>query len=292
MPEPGLTVGAVARRLGVAPATLRAWERRYGLGPSERTSGAHRRYTPADVAALTRMRRLTLEGFAPAEAARCAVDPTFDATALPDLEFRTPRRIAARARGLSRAAFALDCTAVRRLLADAIAADGVIATWEGLLMPVLRAVGDRWEATGEGVEVEHLLADAAETVLRTVATAPPEPARPVLLGCADGETHTLPVHALAAALAERGVGARMLGAALPPKALGDAVRRTGAAALVVYARRPAPLGCLDAVPALRPPTAVLAGGAGFAPGALPDGVTYVHDLGEAVHLVLVATGIG
>ena len=42
------TVAAVARRLGVAPATLRTWDRRYGLGPSEHTSGAHRRYGPAE----------------------------------------------------------------------------------------------------------------------------------------------------------------------------------------------------------------------------------------------------
>jgi DNA-binding transcriptional MerR regulator len=289
MPEPGLTVGAVARRLGVAPATLRAWERRYGLGPRERESGAHRRYTPADVAVLTTMRRLTLEGVAPADAARCALDPTFEATPLPDLEFRAPRRVAARARGLSRAAFALDCVAVRGLLADAVGADGVVATWEGLLVPVLRAVGDRWAATGEGVEVEHLLAEAAGTVFRTLAAAPPEPARPVLLAAADGETHTLPLHALAAALAERRVAARMLGAGLPATALAAAVRRTGPAALVVYAHTAAPPGCLDGLPALRPPTHVLAGGAGWA--RVPDGVTYVHDLGDAVHLVLVAAGL-
>ncbi len=36
---PALTVAAVARRLGVAPATLRTWDRRYGLGPSEHTPG-------------------------------------------------------------------------------------------------------------------------------------------------------------------------------------------------------------------------------------------------------------
>ncbi|MEV6787027.1 MerR family transcriptional regulator, partial [Streptomyces sp. NPDC051098] len=29
----GLTTGAVARRLGVAPTTLRSWDRRYGIGP-------------------------------------------------------------------------------------------------------------------------------------------------------------------------------------------------------------------------------------------------------------------
>ncbi|WP_432542783.1 MerR family transcriptional regulator [Kineococcus sp. SYSU DK002] len=67
-----LTVAAVARRLGVAPATLRTWDRRYGLGPSEHTAGAHRRYSSADLARLVVMRRLTLEGVAPAEAARLA----------------------------------------------------------------------------------------------------------------------------------------------------------------------------------------------------------------------------
>jgi hypothetical protein len=118
------------------------------------------------------------------------------------------------------------------------------------------------------------------------------PHRPVLLACADGEAHSLPLHALRAALAERGVAARMLGAALPPAALAAAVRRTGPAALVLYAHQPehAVVGLLAAVPALRPPTAVLAGGAGWPVDALPERVTYVHDLGEAVHLVLIATG--
>ncbi len=32
--EVGLSVAAVARRIGIAPATLRTWDRRYGLGPS------------------------------------------------------------------------------------------------------------------------------------------------------------------------------------------------------------------------------------------------------------------
>ena len=46
---PALTVAAVARRLGVAPATLRTWDRRYGLGPSAHAAGSHRRYTADDV---------------------------------------------------------------------------------------------------------------------------------------------------------------------------------------------------------------------------------------------------
>ena len=53
-----LTVAAVARRLGVAPATLRTWDRRYGLGPTEHSTGEHRRYNGRDLARLTLMRKL------------------------------------------------------------------------------------------------------------------------------------------------------------------------------------------------------------------------------------------
>lgn len=68
-----LSVAAVARRLGVAPATLRTWDRRYGLGPAAHEPGAHRRYGPADIARLETMQRALLRGAAPAEAARYAL---------------------------------------------------------------------------------------------------------------------------------------------------------------------------------------------------------------------------
>ena len=45
------TAGAVARRLAVAPATLRSWNQRYQLG-------RHRRFTEQDVAVLETMCRL------------------------------------------------------------------------------------------------------------------------------------------------------------------------------------------------------------------------------------------
>src|SRR3954466_13291270 len=80
-PPPMLTVAAVARRLGVAPATLRTWDRRYDLGPSAHTAGAHRRYTAADLARLTLMRRLPLQGVPPAEAAAVALASAVGAVA-------------------------------------------------------------------------------------------------------------------------------------------------------------------------------------------------------------------
>ena len=74
-----LTVAAVARRLGVAPATLRTWDRRYGLGPSEHSSGEHRRYNGSDLARLTLMRKLVIAGVSPAEAAQRAAEMASEA---------------------------------------------------------------------------------------------------------------------------------------------------------------------------------------------------------------------
>ncbi|MFI1167516.1 MerR family transcriptional regulator [Streptomyces sp. NPDC020801] len=81
IPGTGLTTGALARRLGVSPTTLRSWDRRYGIGPAVRDDGRHRRWAPRDVAMLETMCRLTSAGVPPAEAARAAKAGARDAGA-------------------------------------------------------------------------------------------------------------------------------------------------------------------------------------------------------------------
>lgn len=68
--EPGYGIGAVARRLGVPAPTLRTWNLRYGIGPSRRTSGGHRRYDTDDLRRLEEMNRLIRSGVPAADAAR------------------------------------------------------------------------------------------------------------------------------------------------------------------------------------------------------------------------------
>ncbi len=46
---PGLSIGELAERTGVAPATLRMWEARHGFPRPHRRSSGHRRYDEADV---------------------------------------------------------------------------------------------------------------------------------------------------------------------------------------------------------------------------------------------------
>src|SRR5580704_519547 len=182
--QPDYGIGAMARRLGVAPATLRDWERRYGIGPGGRTAGGHRRYRPDDIARIEYMRRLVLDGVPPGEAARAALAaaptpestaesaaeraaesavPLAGATAEPStgvaagasaaLPEAAPGRVRApdapaadgaawgsggrslplpdqipQARGLARAALALDAPAISRMLDRSLREIGVVAT--------------------------------------------------------------------------------------------------------------------------------------------------------------------
>jgi DNA-binding transcriptional MerR regulator len=63
-------VSAAADQTGVAAGTLRTWDRRYGVGPAERTAGGHRRYSADDIERVRRMAELIATGVSPDSAAR------------------------------------------------------------------------------------------------------------------------------------------------------------------------------------------------------------------------------
>ena len=299
MADEALSAGAVARRLGVAVTTLRTWHQRYGLGPSQHVPGHHRRYTQADLARLEIMRRLTAEGVNPAEAARWARQA-------PDpVSGRAPRSVRAGggatipvrragpvARGLARAAMRMDAEVISETIARSIATDGVVDTWDRLLRPVLVGIGERHAATAALIEVEHLISRCVSAAFAAVVAGCPAPAgQPprILLSCADEEQHSLPLEALAAALAEVGVNHRMLGARVPVTALLDAIDRTGPAAVVIWSHTratgdPAQLSALLGAP--RRPLLVIAAGPGWPADSLPAGVVHPGGLAEAVSLAV------
>jgi DNA-binding transcriptional MerR regulator len=294
VPDAGLSAGEAARRIGVAATTIRTWDRRYGLGPSRRESGRHRRYGEGDLARLELMRRLTVDGVAPAEAARiakAACDPTAQMSpdAGPRPSGQSSRRPSARARaavtGLRRAALALDPTDVDRLLGLALA-DGVVRGWTAVIAPALRDLGRQHSTGGRYIAAERLLSGAVSAAL---ARVPRPRTRPrVLLACAPAEQHSLPLEALAAALAERGVASRMLGARVPANALRDALARTDPAAVLIWAHSPAIAdGDEIAVAAgTRPrPAIVAACGPGWDSGSLPDGVLLLTGFQQALAVI-------
>ena len=100
----------------------------------------------------------------------------------------------------------------------------------------------------------------------------------------------LPLHALAAALSERRVATRVLGARVPRDALASAIRRSGPAAVFLWSALPR-TGSTDqlaGLPAVRPAPQLVLGGPGWQ-GGLPAGAVATHSLAEAVEQIAAAS---
>jgi hypothetical protein len=247
----GMSVGEVAGRLGVSASTVRMWGRRYGLVASGRSTGGHRRFSDEDFARLLRMQQLVTTGTDPAAAAAAVLSPAAPAAAAAAVATR-PRRggpggavlavpgADPRVRGLARAAGRLQEGVVTDTVTHSLAEHGVLPTWNDLVLPVLVAAGEHWHGSGAGIEIEHLLTQAVVTAFTRHASVGIEVAQtsPIILAGGPEEDHILTLHALRAALTERGVPVRFLGGRTPLKALLSTVRLTGAPAVFVWATMP------------------------------------------------------
>lgn len=304
-----LAVSAVAARIGVAPATLRTWDRRYGLGPAQHTPGSHRRYAPQDVARLMLMVIALRGGATPAEAAghalRAGADALsaliVDARRVPDsartqvgersaVEFGTSVLLLSDAgeqtRELAAAALALDADGMQQQLRNSIVERGVTQTWEAVVRPVLSAAGDRWAGTGGGTEIEHLLSECVSAVMFHVMieAAGQTGVAPVLLACMPGEQHGLPLRALGAALASRRVPLIALGGDTPAPALAAVITAREPAVVFLWAQmdRNADPFVFEQLP----PSRYVLGGPAWRKESLEADVQVVHSLTEAADVLV------
>lgn len=305
-PEPpALAVSAVARRLGVAPGTLRTWDRRYGLGPTSHAAGAHRRYTRQDVARLQVMRGLTLAGVAPADAARSALAGGSVPAMIPDdRPAETPSR---RPSGIDRppltsptmlvdAALREDGLACRRLLA-AVPTD-VVPWWNDVVEPARASLAGRTVLARAGEDPEWVLDSAALAVLRRRTApggrSPTIGSRLVLLFAAPYERRPIVLHVLASALSDRGVDARVVTGPVDPRRVLELVAMARPVAVALLSELPAPdLAVLADLHKADPHLPLVVGLAeGLPAPALPIGrsVRRVHTLSGLLREVLAATG--
>ena len=263
--EAKLTVAAVARRIGVAPATLRTWDRRYGLGPSEHIEGEHRRYCPNDLAKLTLMRRLIVSGVAPSDAAQQARDFKGEvklSKIVKEIEVREDV-VDALYKGLE----SFDRSYVEATLEHEISTYGIESAWADVIVPTLFMIGEEWELNQQGIEIEHLFSEILKKILHQRVTELKRPinVRPVLLAAVGEELHSLPIYALAAALCERNIETYVLGARTPLTALSAMVERCAPPAIFLWAQLPknAEEKYWKEIPAIRPAPRIVVGGPGW-----------------------------
>ncbi|MEV0187011.1 sigma-70 family RNA polymerase sigma factor [Kitasatospora purpeofusca] len=315
------TVRSWERRYGIGPADRRAGHHRrwspQDIAVLEAMCRLTARGVPPGEAARAALARRETDRTGPEDSVRPAEDTAPDRTApddsgpdgsaVPDggAAVRAPGggrtlrvgAVSPECRGLARAAVRLDAPEVTAILRGAVERLGVVDAWTEVMMPALQAVGRKWAVDGEQyVEVEHLLSWHVSSVLRgaAVEAVPVRPVRPVLLAATPGEQHTLPLEATAAALTERGLPFRMLGAAVPPRALLDAVHRLGPGAVMIWSqdRQTADRGLVRQVSAevwgprgSRGRAAVVAAGPGWGRTGSPGEAVTPRTLARAVDLL-------
>ena len=289
------TIKHAAELTGVPVATLRAWERRYGVVAPERTASGYRLYDEAAVDRLRAMRDLVAAGWAPRQAAD-EVRGSRRATAP-----WSPGEVAASGRPASAGAVApvpegaddlvaagraLDPVRVAAVLDERFARGSFEAVVDDWLMPALCAVGDAWERGEVSTAAEHLVAHA---VLRRLATAFEAAAAGtrgprVVIGLPPGGRHELGALAFAVAARRAGMAVTYVGADLPQDSWLDAVEQARPHALVLAVPRPedvpAAARVIDAVRAAWPDLRVLVGGGAQDSPGLPA-PALGHRIGDA-----------
>jgi DNA-binding transcriptional MerR regulator len=294
-------VGSVADQLDIPAATLRSWDRRYGVGPSQRTEGGHRRYNGEDVRRVYVMGQFTARGVPAQAAAKVVLSMTPERLRLESLVPDTSTTPWSRSdhstevvKAITQAALALDGAALARLYRGALRDYNLVTAWTDVFSPALRTIGDQWGAGALGVDSEHLASEVLVTELRAVihANRPAGSSTDVVLASADDEQHYLPLLALEAELARHGVGASFLGPRMPSLDLGRLIheRRPRRVFLWASLARPDDEPLWTAVRGVEHPLLLALGGPGW-PDALPEvpsAVTLerVWDLGGAARVLL------
>ena len=266
--EDALTVAAVARRLGIAPATLRTWDRRYGIGPSEHSAGDHRKYSANDLTRLTAMARLIVAGVSPKDAATKALELNLKGSqSKVEKLIQQSEEQSDLVSLLFKSTLKFDQGKIEKLIKKSISEIGVEQTWVEVISPLLVLVGDEWVRTGTGIEIEHFLSEVLRKILsESLGTiSRPKNSRPVLLACVEKEMHSLALLALAAVLAEARIECIFLGARTPQSALNQVIIKSAPPAIFLWAQlsENADHKYVKSIPAIRPAPRVLLGGPGW-----------------------------
>ncbi|MFT3773514.1 MAG: MerR family transcriptional regulator [Minicystis sp.] len=210
--------------MGVSTATLRAWERRYGVPSPARTASAYRLYSDADVQTIRKMRDLVQNGMAPAEASRqvLAESPAPASPAAAD-EQRDPYAIA-RDR-IVEATVQFNPDTLQLEVGRALALGPSINIFERTIGPALQRIGDLWHDGTITIAQEHL---ASQVLLGTLSdllrlAQPADASRRAALACFADEEHVLALYGVALRFASWGFRTVMIGARTPPPAIGRVV---------------------------------------------------------------------
>lgn len=234
------TIKRTAQVTGVAEATLRAWERRYGVLSPQRNESGYRLYDQESLAVISTMRRLIGQGWSPAAAADALRDGTqlavLDAGAQDAPESGPAHQVGAvHARQFLEAAVRMDAVGIETSLDGGFSLGSFEHVVDAWLFPTLVALGEAWARGEIDVAGEHAASHAVHRRLSAAYDAAGSRARGpgIVVGLPAGSQHELGALAFATAIRRRGLNVLYLGANVPLGSWETAVRSHSARAAVL-----------------------------------------------------------
>ena len=232
-----LRIGELARRTGVSPELLRAWEQRYGLLQPTRTPGGFRLYSAADEARVQRMQGLVSGGLAAAQAARLVLSD--DEPAPPPMASPSATTLEEGTGDLTASLDRLDEQAANTALDRLFSTYTVETVLQEVVLPYLHRLGERWESGEVSVAQEHFASNLLRGRLLGLAQGWGQGRGPAaVLACIPGEYHELGLLAFGVALRRRSWRITYLGTDSPIGAVADTSRTVQPAVVVLLSMNP------------------------------------------------------
>jgi DNA-binding transcriptional MerR regulator/methylmalonyl-CoA mutase cobalamin-binding subunit len=234
-------IQVVARRTGLSPDVLRAWEKRYGVVEPERSSGGRRLYSDEDIERLRLLRRATRSGRRIGQVAALKIeelaaivreDERQAAEAEPEAALGELGAADAYLTAALGAVERLESRELEALLNRALVTLNAATVIEKVAGPLMRRLGELWGAGELQPAHEHLASVVLRRVLgRVIRSAEPVGAAPnVVVATPVGQRHEFGALFAAAAAAFEGWRVTYLGPDLPAQDIAIAARETGAEA--------------------------------------------------------------
>jgi methanogenic corrinoid protein MtbC1 len=213
---------AVVQETGVSAATLRAWERRYGVPEPDRTGSNYRLYSEREIALIRWLKERVDAGLSISQAVelyRRMVDGESVKTTLPLMtngNHQVPSFLESRKR-LVEAFLHFDEREAERLLNELFALYTIEDVLSEVIHPAMVTIGEMWHNGEIGIPTEHFASAYVERKIMALINAQPtnHDAPLIVSGCAPHEQHELGILLVSLFLRRTGLRVLYLGQNVP-----------------------------------------------------------------------------
>jgi DNA-binding transcriptional MerR regulator/methylmalonyl-CoA mutase cobalamin-binding subunit len=237
-------IQVVARRTGLSPDVLRAWEKRYAVVEPGRSAGGRRLYSDDDIERLRLLRRATRSGRRISQVASLGIeelaalvreDEREEAEVKPEEVLGETTAAETYLKASLAAVERLDARELETVLTRALVTLSAATVIQRISAPLMRRLGELWRA-GELVPAHEHLASAVllRVMGKLIEAVEPVGAGPNLVVATPvGQRHEFGALFAAAAAAAEGWRVTYLGPNLPAEDIATAARETGAEAVAL-----------------------------------------------------------